>query len=82
MGAVAARRRTQLETGRLNHTAVPGIENRQKGERTEHEGRPSTVSQPLPELQQVTALLHPYFRVSTAVSDEEKFIAAGVRLPG
>jgi len=47
-----------------------------------HEGRPSTVSQPLPELQQVTALLHPYFRVSTAVSDEEKFIAAGVRLPG
>ena len=47
-----------------------------------HEGRPSAVSQPLPELQQVTALLHPYFRVSTAVSDEEKFIAAGVRLPG
>ena len=47
-----------------------------------HKGRPSSVSQPLPELQQISALLQPYFRVTTAVSDEEKFIAAGVRLPG
>lgn len=46
-----------------------------------HEGRPSSVSQPLPELQQISALLQPYFRVTTAVSDEEKFIVAGVRLP-
>lgn len=45
-----------------------------------HAGRADAVSRPLPEVGELCALFAPWFRVDTAVSDEEKYIAAGWRV--
>lgn len=42
-----------------------------------HAGRADTVSRPLPELNEVCVLFEPFFSSDVAVSDDEKFIAAG-----
>ena len=44
-----------------------------------HEGRAETVSQLIPEAQELAALFAPWFTVETMVSDAEKYIVAGVR---
>ncbi len=44
-----------------------------------HAGRAETVSRPLPDIGTLCALFAPWFLVDAAVSDEEKYIAAGVR---
>lgn len=44
-----------------------------------HAGRADAVSRPLPELGELCALFEPHFAVDTAVSDDGKFIMAGVR---
>lgn len=44
-----------------------------------HEGRADAVSLPVPEIDGLCALFAPWFVVDAAVSDDEKYIAAGVR---
>ena len=44
-----------------------------------HAGDANAVSRPVPEIDALCALLKPRFLVDVAVSDDEKYIAAGIR---
>ncbi len=44
-----------------------------------HARRASSVSKPLIEMQELCELFRPHFSVNTAVSDDEKYIVAGIK---
>jgi len=44
-----------------------------------HAGRADAISRPVPEIDALCALFEPWFSADVAVSDDEKYIAAGTR---